>query len=175
MQLAPALAAALMIGLQLGGPAEAIEPVAAAPVAVPSAIVQDLAGNPVDLQARLTGGDVTVLNFWATWCAPCKREMPTLAALQDAFADRPLKVLTLAMDRADPDALRAFMAEVGANRLEILRDPIMAASAPYGVTGLPITLVVDAGGYEVFRHAGFADWASAPVTDFLAALLDATD
>jgi thiol-disulfide isomerase/thioredoxin len=175
MQHAPAFAAALMLGLKLAGPAEAIEPVAAAPVAVPSAIVQDLAGNPVDLKARLTNGEVTVLNFWATWCAPCKREMPTLAALQDAFADRPLQVLTLAMDRAGPDALRAFMTEAGAERLEILRDPIMEVSAPYGVTGLPITLVVNAEGYEVFRHAGLADWASPPVTDFLAGLLDATD
>ncbi len=175
MQHAPAFAAALMLGFQLAGPAEAIEPVAAAPVAVPSVIVQDLAGNPVDLEARLSNGEVTVLNFWATWCAPCKREMPTLAALQDAFADRPLQVLTLAMDRAGPDALRAFMADVGADRLEILRDPIMEVSAPYSVTGLPITIVVDIEGYEVFRHAGVADWASPPVTDFLAGLLDATD
>lgn len=172
---APAFAAALMLGIHFAGQAEAIEPVAAAPVAVPSAIVQDLAGNSVDLEARLNNGEVTILNFWATWCAPCKREMPTLAALQDAFADRPLQVLTLAMDRAGPDALRAFMADVGADRLEILRDPIMAVSAPYSVTGLPITIVVDAEGYEVFRHAGVADWASPPVVDFLAGLLDATD
>ena len=67
------------------------------------------------------------------------------------------------------------MAEVGAERLEILRDPVMAVSAPYGVTGLPITIVVDAEGNEVFRHAGFADWSAPPVTDFLDGLLDATD
>jgi len=174
MQPAPALAAALMIGLQLAGSAEAIEPVAAAPVAVPSAIVQDLAGNPVDLRARLTSGDVTVLNFWATWCAPCKREMPTLAALDEAFVDRSLQVLTVAMDRAGPDSLRAFTAEAGAERLEILRDPVMAVSTPYEVSGLPITIVIDAAGNEVFRHAGFADWSAKPVTDFLEQLLDAT-
>ena len=175
MQPAPALAAALLMAFGLSGPAEALEPVAAAPVAVPSAIVQDLAGNPVDLKERLTTGEVTVLNFWATWCAPCKREMPTLVALEDAFADRPLKVLTLAMDRAGPEALNAFMADVGAEQLEILRDPIMAVSAPYGVTGLPVTIVIDAEGGEVFRHAGFADWSSPIVTDFIAGLLDATD
>ena len=175
MRRALALAAAFMLSSAHARPAEAIEPVSAAPVAVPSAIVQDLAGLPVDLQARLTNGEVTVLNFWATWCAPCKREMPTLAALDEAFADRSLQVLTVAMDRAGPGSLRAFTAEAGAEGLEILRDPVMAVSEPYDVTGLPITIVVDAEGNEVFRHAGFADWSAKPVTDFLEALLNATD
>jgi len=175
MPTAPAYAAAILLGLGLVSPAAALEPVAATPVAVPSAIVQDLAGDPVDLRDRLTSGEVTVLNFWATWCAPCKREMPTLAALDEAFADQQLQVLTLAMDRAGPDSLRAFMAEVGAGRLEILHDPVMAVSTPYDVTGLPITIVVDAEGNEVFRHAGFADWSAPSVTEFLDGLLDATD
>jgi hypothetical protein len=51
----------------------------------------------------------------------------------------------------------------------------MAVSAPYEVNGLPITIVVDAAGNEVYRHAGFADWSAEPVTDFLEGLLDATD
>jgi thiol-disulfide isomerase/thioredoxin len=152
--------------------AMAFEPVAGPPVAVPSVAVQDLDGREVDLAAALTTGEVVVLNFWATWCAPCKQEMPTLAALDAIFADRPLRVLTLAMDRAGPAALRSFMAEVGAERLEILHDPAMAVSQPFSVPGLPVTIVVDRTGHEVFRHAGFADWSTPVVVEFLEGLLD---
>jgi thiol-disulfide isomerase/thioredoxin len=175
MQQAPALATALLLVLGLATPAVALELELREPVAVPSALIQDLAGEPVDLKDALATGKVVVLNFWATWCAPCKQEMPTLAALDAAFAERPLEVLTVAMDRAGPDSLRRFMAEVGAADLPILHDPKMAVSVPYGITGLPITLVVDGGGSEVFRHAGFADWSAPSVVAFLEELLDATD
>jgi thiol-disulfide isomerase/thioredoxin len=150
----------------------AFEPAAGQPTAIASVSVQDLDGRELDLKDHLTTGEVVVLNFWATWCAPCKQEMPTLAALDELFADRPLRVVTLAMDRAGPPALRAFMAEVGAERLEILHDPKMAVSGPYAVRGLPVTIVVDRNGDEVFRHAGFADWSAPAVVEFLEGLLD---
>lgn len=172
MRLAPALftVAAVLAGLVQH--VAAFEPTANHPVAIASVTVQDLDGQPLDLKAHLTAGEVVVLNFWATWCAPCKQEMPTLAALATIFADRPLRVVTLAMDRAGPAALRAFMAEVGAEDLEILHDPKMAVSLPYDVRGLPITIVLDRNGDEVFRHAGFADWSTPAVVDFLEGLLD---
>jgi thiol-disulfide isomerase/thioredoxin len=156
----------------LAPPVAAFEPAAGQPTAVASVSVQDLDGRELDLQDHLTTGEVVVLNFWATWCAPCKQEMPTLAALDEMFANRPLRVVTLAMDRAGPPALRAFMAEVGAERLEILHDPKMAVSGPYAVRGLPVTIVVDRNGHEVFRHAGFADWSAPAVVEFLEGLLD---
>lgn len=159
--------------LALGaGPSAAMSPVAGSPVELPSVTVQDLDGREVDLKAALDTGEVVVLNFWATWCAPCKQEMPTLAALDSLFADRPLRVVTVAMDRAGPAALRAFMAEVGAEQLEILHDPRMAVSGPYEIRGLPVTIVVDRSGDEVFRHAGFADWSAPDVVGFLESLLD---
>ena len=161
---------AVLAGLPLD--VAAFEPAAGPPVAIASVAVQDLDGKPLDLKAHLATDEVVVLNFWATWCAPCKQEMPTLAALDTIFADRPLRVVTLAMDRAGPDSLRTFMAEVGAERLEILHDPRMAVSEPYAVRGLPITLVLDRNGDEVFRHAGFADWSAPAVVEFLEVLLD---
>ena len=169
-----ALAMAIVLATGATATVSALEPEAGTPVAVASVTVQDLDGVAIDLRDALTTGEIVVLNFWATWCAPCKQEMPTLAALDAIFADRGLKVLTLAMDRAGPAALRAFMAEVGAERLAILHDPRMAVSGPYAVRGLPITIVVDGNGNEVFRHAGFADWSSPAVVRFLEGLLDET-
>ena len=168
----PALATVILFSAALGHAAAAIEPEAGPPVPIASVTVQDLAGNELDLKAALTTGEVIVLNFWATWCAPCKQEMPTLAALDEIFAERPLRVVTLAMDRAGPPALEAFMAEVGAERLTVLHDPTMAVSGPYEVRGLPITIVIDATGHEVYRHAGFADWSTPLVVEFLEGLLE---
>ncbi len=151
----------------------AFEPVPGAPRPIASVTVQDLDGRPLDLKDYLSTDAVTVLNFWATWCAPCKQEMPTLAALDAIVADRSIRVVTLAMDRAGPAAIRSFMAEVGAERLAVLHDPKMAVSEPFDIRGLPMTIVVDRNGDEVFRHAGFADWSSPAVVEFLEQLLDA--
>ena len=172
MRQMPALATAIFLATAVAQEASAIEPEAGPPVAVASVTVQDLDGVEVDLKDALTTGEIVVLNFWATWCAPCKQEMPTLAALDEIFEGRGVRVLTLAMDRAGPAALRAFMAEVGAERLAILHDPRMAVSGPYAVRGLPITIVVDGSGNEVFRHAGFADWSTPAVVRFLEGLLE---
>jgi thiol-disulfide isomerase/thioredoxin len=176
MRMLPAVATVLVLGAAMvaprGGGALAIEPEAGAPVEIAAVTVQDLDGAEVDLKAALTTGEVIVLNFWATWCAPCKQEMPTLAALDALFEDRPLRVVTLAMDRAGPDSLKAFMAEVGAERLEVLRDPVMAVSGPYDIRGLPVTIVIDRSGNEVYRHAGYADWSAPAVVEFLEGLLE---
>lgn len=169
---APTIAGAILLlsGL-LKGPL-ALVPEAGPPVPVPSVIVQDFAGGEIDLRDAVVTGEVIVLNFWATWCAPCKQEMPTLAALQDHFQDDDLRVVALAMDRASQNELKAFMEEVGAGDLEILRDPGMATAAPMEVRGLPVTVVIDRAGNEVFRHAGFADWAAPEVVAFVGTLLE---
>lgn len=125
-------------------------------------------GETVGLDAF--AGRVVVLNLWATWCAPCKREMPTLAALQAAFDPEAVRVVALAVDRAGFDELRAFLDEVDAGSLALVRDAEGAAARALGAPGLPVTLIVDQAGRERFRHAGYADWSTAEVVSAIADL-----
>ncbi|PYC47814.1 thioredoxin [Litorivita pollutaquae] len=116
-------------------------------------------------------GKVTVLNFWATWCAPCRKEMPSLAALQSQMGDQ-INVVTLATGRNPPPAIDAFLTEVGAVNLPRHRDPKSAIARDMAVLGLPITVILDANGMEIARLTGDADWASGSAKAILAALAD---
>ena len=114
-------------------------------------------------------GKPTVLNFWATWCAPCRVEMPHLAALAEAMPEA--NVALVAMGRNDDARARAFLEETGAEGLRDLRDPTGAFSREAGVRGLPTTLVLDASGHEVARLVGIADWSSEDARTLLRALV----
>lgn len=118
----------------------------------------DLEDKPARLSEFL--GRVVVLNLWATWCAPCRAEMPSLDRLQQAFADKPLTVLALSVDRAGPERVRQFLAEIGVRHLAVYRDPKMRATRALRVPGLPATLLIDRQGREVGRHLGIAEWDS---------------
>ncbi|MFW5833128.1 MAG: TlpA family protein disulfide reductase [Pseudomonadota bacterium] len=163
------LAAILATSLAWSVPANALSiNWAEAPAAMPALTMRDRSDAPVELDAF--EGRVVVLNLWATWCAPCRREMPSLAALQAAFDEADVQVVALALDRADFEALDAFMAEVGASNLLVLRDAGMASARALDAPGLPATFVVDREGTERFRHFGFADWSTPEVIEALRAL-----
>ena len=114
-------------------------------------------------------GEVVVVNFWATWCAPCRREMPLFDALQARYADAPVRVLALALDRGSADKPIKFLADLNIEHLTQAHDPSYASARAVGLIGLPTTLVLDVNGREIGRLAGEADWNSPAVH----ALLDA--
>jgi len=107
-------------------------------------------------------GKLLVMNFWATWCPPCRHEMPVFIALQKRYASRGVQFLGIAID--DADKVRAFAAEIGLNypTLHGQLDAIEVMSA-YGneAGGLPFTVLVDPSGTIVARHPGVLDEASA--------------
>lgn len=105
-------------------------------------------------------GQVVLLNFWATWCAPCREEMPSLDALQREKGGERFQVLTVASGRNPPAAIERFFAEEEITELPTLTDPKMALARAFGVMAMPVTILIDAEGNEVARMTGDADWAS---------------
>lgn len=105
-------------------------------------------------------GKVVLLNFWATWCAPCREEMPALDALQAELGGDDFQVVTIATGRNAPDKIDRFFDETGVTNLPVLLDPRQQLARDMGVVGLPVTVLIDADGVEVARLMGDADWAS---------------
>ena len=105
-------------------------------------------------------GKVVVLNFWATWCAPCRHEMPMLSELQTELGGDNFEVVTIATGRNPPQAMKAFFAEIGVDNLPLHRDPRSKIAREMGVLGLPVTMVLDENGQEIARLVGDANWSS---------------
>ncbi|ARO13763.1 thiol:disulfide interchange protein tlpA [Ketogulonicigenium robustum] len=116
-------------------------------------------------------GKVTVLNFWATWCAPCRVEMPTLSALQTQLGGDDFQVVTIATGRNDRDGMERFFDEIGVDNLDLHTDPRQALARDMGVMGLPVTVILDREGREVARLMGDADWSSDSAKSIIGALI----
>jgi thiol-disulfide isomerase/thioredoxin len=107
-------------------------------------------------------GQGLVLNMWATWCAPCVKEMPQLDAMAAALAADRIAVLPLSADRGGAEVVRKFYAAHGITHLKVWLDPRGAAQEAWGARGLPTTLIIDRKGREVARAEGAYDWAALP-------------
>ena len=115
-------------------------------------------------------GQVVVLNVWATWCAPCRFEMPTLAKLQEHYAGKGVKVLPLSVDTEDKFAdVKSFM-DVQ-QPLDVYADQEFQAPSKYKITGMPGTLILDKQGRQVARLDGEAKWDTPEVQALLDKLL----
>jgi len=138
-----------------------------APRPVPEAVFLDEAEQPQPL-AQWRGRWV-VLNFWATWCAPCREEMPSLDRLAVAMPE--LAVLPVAMGRNPVPGIKRFFDEAAVTHLPILRDPAAEFGRSMAVFGLPLTVILDPEGREVARLIGDAEWDSDSARAILAALI----
>ncbi|KAF0137847.1 MAG: thioredoxin [Xanthobacteraceae bacterium] len=138
-----------------------------APEPVPEAVLLD-AEDGTHALADYKGKWV-VLNFWATWCAPCRTEMPSLDRLQVAMPE--IAVVPVATGRNAVEGIKRFFAEAGITTLPILRDPQSDLSRAMSVMGLPVTVILNPEGQEVARLIGDAEWDSDSAKAILAALM----
>jgi thiol-disulfide isomerase/thioredoxin len=149
------------------------------------------ASQPLDLQALsflgkdgapMTladfGGRTVLLNLWATWCAPCRKEMPALDQLQTDLGGDDFEVVAVNLDRGGPDKPEAFLAEIGVSNLafyqdssnRLLKDLRKVARA----TGLPTTILIGPEGCEVGTMYGPAEWASGEAKTLISSAMKAT-
>ncbi len=108
-------------------------------------------------------GKIVLLNIWATWCVPCRAEMPTLERLQQSLGGPEFEVVALSIDQEGVPVVKKFYQELGITRLRIFVDPTMRAPQELGAIGVPTTLLVDREGREIARYAGPAEWDSPEV------------
>ncbi|MDX2287734.1 MAG: TlpA disulfide reductase family protein [Hyphomicrobiaceae bacterium] len=125
---------------------------------VPDVAFTDANGQSVSL-ADFKGKTI-LLNLWATWCAPCRKEMPDLDRLQRDLGSETFKVVALSLDRGGLDASKAFLDKIGVKHLELYVDDTGRASTPLKIIGMPTTLLIDPDGREIGRLIGPAPWDS---------------
>ncbi len=123
---------------------------------LPDLVFQDGVGKSV----RLTdfAGKLVLLNVWATWCAPCREEMPALDGLEGALGDAAFQVVALNVDAKGLELARSFLSEVGIEHLSLFNEPTLKASFALKTVGLPTTILISADGHELGRLVGPAAW-----------------
>jgi thiol-disulfide isomerase/thioredoxin len=112
-------------------------------------------------------GKIVLLNIWATWCGPCRREMPSLDRLQGLLGGSDFEVVALSIDRAGLGPVRKFYADVGIRNLAIYIDSSGKATRELATLGVPATLLIDRDGRELGRLVGPAEWDEPDIVQFL--------
>ena len=157
----PAAEIARRIGPLARGEVAALT-IATPPRRLPELIFQDSAGQSKTLADWR--GRTVLLNLWATWCVPCRKEMPALDALQERLGGPAFEIVAVNIDTRDPEKPKAWLKEVGVTRLAYYADPSAKVFQDLKVAGkalgMPTTLLIDPAGCELGTMAGPAEWAS---------------
>lgn len=115
-------------------------------------------------------GKVVLLNFWATWCPPCREEIPSMMKLNSFMAGKPFQMVCVSVDEGGKQAVQDFFKNTGFS-LPAYLDPTGQAAAAYGLTGVPETFIIDKQGLIAKKVIGGLDWASPEVIAFLEGLM----
>ena len=126
------------------------------PRQLPDLRFADGKGTPASLAAFR--GKVVLLNVWATWCPPCRKEMPTLDRLQAKLGGARFAVVALSIDQGGTSVVQPYFAQTGVTHLHPYVDTFGEASLSLGAGGIPLTLLIDREGREIGRKLGPADW-----------------
>ena len=118
--------------------------------------------KPADKPVKLSDwkGRVVLVNLWATWCAPCREEMPDLSKLQQELGSDQFEVVAISVDRKGAEPSAVFLKDTGVDNLKLYIEPSTKIVNDLKSAGLPATLLIDRQGRELGRILGPADWAS---------------
>lgn len=166
-------ASILLAGLVVGAHAAGISavPLYEEPKPGPDLSFADASGKAMTLQDWR--GKVVLVNVWATWCAPCREEMPTLDRLQKKLGSDKFEVVALSVDQAGASVVKKFFDEIGVENLGILVDEQMGALRELAIYGLPATILINAKGQEIGRVVGPAEWDTPEMVTFLDSVVKA--
>ena len=139
---------------------------------VPGVVFQNRAGR--DLTFEAFRGQVMLINFWATWCAPCVAEMPSIAELDQRLGGEDFAVVAISLDREGPSLAGPFLDKVKAGSLDLYTETNLLMLPAFGENGLPVSVLVDRAGREIARLRGPADWASPEAEALIKYLIDPT-
>jgi thiol-disulfide isomerase/thioredoxin len=140
-----------------------------APEALPEITFNDAGGKTLTL-ADFKGKTI-LLNLWATWCAPCREEMPSLDRLQKALGSDKFEVVALSLDRKGAEAAKKFLDEAKVTSLKLYIDATAKQGTTLRVIGMPTTLLIDQEGREIGRLTGPAEWDSEEAKKLIEAAL----
>ena len=127
-----------------------------APEPLPKVAFVDAAGKERSLDDWK--GKVVLLNLWATWCVPCRKEMPGLDRLQGELGSDKFEVVAVSVDRTGTAGAKKFLDQIKVEKLAVLADPSARMGATLRAIGMPATLLLDAEGREIGRMVGPAEW-----------------
>ncbi len=133
--------------------------------------IQFFDGNGKETRVSQWQGRVMLINLWATWCAPCRKEMPALAELQAKLGSKDFEVVAISIDRKGIEASSAFLKETGADALKLYVEPSSRILNELQALGLPATVLVDRKGREIGRLLGPAEWSSPEAVNLIEAAL----
>jgi thiol-disulfide isomerase/thioredoxin len=168
----PAVATAQRITPLMHGEVAALNP-ASEPLRLPPLAFQDAGGAGRTLTDWR--GRTVLLNLWATWCVPCRKEMPALDALERKLGDAHFEVVSINIDTRDPAKPKAWLNDAGVQKLAYYADPSAKVFQDLKMIGkaigMPTTLLVDPNGCEIATIAGPAEWASDDAVKLIGAAL----
>ena len=139
------------------------------PQPIKSLEVSDINDNKTDILNE--DFNLLLINFWATWCSPCTKEMPSLNELQSKFEKNQLKIVTIATGRNNPNKIVNFFEEYNLSNLENYRDPKGKLALDLGVIGLPFSIIISRDKKDIARLIGPFDWSKKEVEDLFLELI----
>ena len=137
---------------------------------LPDMLIKLIDGEQTRLSSLLEDGPLLV-EFWATWCAPCIKELPALDRLEQTLGGPDFVVIALNLDRGGLLEVNPFWTQTGLSNLDIYLDPTMSAGQTLSARGLPTTLLVDRNGLEIARLEGPAEWDSTEAISYFRTLI----